>query len=179
MICTIWPQVFRMLLRRIKRQISVSGCENVWWVDKTTWCQLFLPGGKWLGGGFAEQRTLPWTVTPSAVLSLVLSACPLDIVQEWDKLPTAVLWTSFQGWKLRISNSWKQRLVSRAIVKRISQRKRDSLVLWSGSPAAVAKRNRATVQSPLLTFHSEILSTWKRRMTWTSWSWPRRGLLQD
>ena len=56
---TIWPQVFRMLLRRIKRQISVSGCENVWWVDKTTWCQLFLLGGKWLGGGFAEQRTLP------------------------------------------------------------------------------------------------------------------------
>ena len=73
------------------------------------------PSGGQLAGG-RVWRTKNFALSTGMSLSYIL---PIDFYQyiscsEWDEMPTAVLWTSFQGWKLHTSNSCKQRMVIRA-----------------------------------------------------------------
>ena len=139
-----------------------------------TLCQVFPAGGKLPVGGFAARKILPCKLCHncgrSVCINLILSGCTIFAVWCLQRLPELLprdenatppipenrahglaglsgkrmdrnlsLWCSFQT------------TLGKKYVKRgkKGKQKRNSLVLWSGSTAALATRNRATVQSPL------------------------------
>ena len=68
-------------------------------LTEITLCQVSLPVGRWQGGGFAGQRTLPWTQTWCYVFFLclvkLLAALSLH-VGKCHKMHTAAPGTFFQ-----------------------------------------------------------------------------------